>query len=126
MYLTDTTASRLSKALLERGLSQANLLKLAEPFCERASIALQETDLSQYVSGTSVPTGEKIYVLALALNVNEAWLMGYNVPMERDVAPEIESEPGEKTVALYTRLSRMTLEKRERTSEFFLSLLDKA
>ena len=40
-------------------------------------------DLSQYLSGKFQPKQAKLTVLALALNVSEAWLMGYDVPRSR-------------------------------------------
>ncbi|MCW5197857.1 helix-turn-helix transcriptional regulator [Clostridium perfringens] len=39
--------------------------------------------LSSYISGTYEPKQRNIYKIAKALNVNEAWLMGYDVPLER-------------------------------------------
>ena len=39
--------------------------------------------LSSYISGRYVPKQNNIYLIAKALNVNEAWLMGLDVPMER-------------------------------------------
>ena len=44
---------------------------------------MNKSDISQYVSGKVEPNQDKLYVLAKALNVSEAWLMGYDVPMER-------------------------------------------
>ncbi|WP_243124926.1 hypothetical protein [Clostridium cuniculi] len=35
------------------------------------------------MSGKYTPKQNNIYLIAEALNVNEAWLMGYDVPMER-------------------------------------------
>ena len=39
--------------------------------------------ISYYLSGKSVPKADRIYKIALTLDVNEAWLMGYDVPKER-------------------------------------------
>jgi len=39
--------------------------------------------ISQYLSGKYEPKQRNIYLIALALNVSEAWLMGYDVPMKR-------------------------------------------
>lgn len=46
---------------------------------------MNKSDLSQYCSGKTEPNQDKLYVLGAALNVNEAWLMGFDVPMERNV-----------------------------------------
>lgn len=120
----ETTADRLLRAMVDKGLRQADVLKLAEPYCKQANISLQKSALSQYVSGQVEPGQDKLYVLALALNVNEAWLMGYNVPMERDLAPELCSDPGSATVELFTRLSQISISKREAIAREFLSELE--
>lgn len=69
----------------ERNLKQIDILKLAEPFCKKYRIKLNKSDLSQFVNGKVVPGQWKLTILALALNVSEVWLMGHDVPMERDV-----------------------------------------
>ena len=40
--------------------------------------------MSQYCNGGLVPRQDRTYLIANALNVSEAWLMGYNVSIERD------------------------------------------
>lgn len=45
---------------------------------------LSKSTISHYMSGYTKPKSDRLYMLAKALNVNEAWLMGYDVPMERD------------------------------------------
>lgn len=44
---------------------------------------INKKSLSSYISGKYTPKQNNIYLIAEALNVNEAWLMGYDVPMER-------------------------------------------
>ena len=39
--------------------------------------------ISQYISGAYEPKQDRIYLISKALNVSEAWLMGLDVPMER-------------------------------------------
>lgn len=39
--------------------------------------------MSQYISGAFKPKQDRTYLIAQALNVSEAWLMGFDVPMER-------------------------------------------
>ena len=65
---------RIKEAMHLRNKTQAEL-------CEITGIP--KSAMSQYVSGKFVPKQTRIYLLAKALNVNEAWLMGYDVPMER-------------------------------------------
>lgn len=44
---------------------------------------LNRGTISRYISGEVEPKSHSIYKLAKALNCSEAWLMGYDVPMER-------------------------------------------
>lgn len=79
----ENTSVRLKEIMKERNLRQVDILEKCKPFCERFNVKLARNDLSQYVNGKVEPGQEKLTILALALSVNEAWLMGYDVPMER-------------------------------------------
>lgn len=76
-----TTAERLQYILNVRNLKQTDVLKLAEPYVKKYGVPLNKNDLSQYVNGKVKPGQYKITILAKALNVNEAWLMGFDVPL---------------------------------------------
>lgn len=45
---------------------------------------LDKAQISQYKNGKYEPMQDALYKLAKALNVNVAWLMGHDVPMEID------------------------------------------
>lgn len=79
-----TTADRLKEIMQRYDLRQVDILKRAEPYCMQYGVKLGRNDLSQYVSGKVSPGQEKLTILALALKVSETWLMGYDVPMERN------------------------------------------
>lgn len=79
-----TTAERLQEIMDIRGLKQADIVRLCQPYAEKLGTKFQKSALSQYISGRNEPNQYKLTVLALALNVNESWLMGYDVPMERE------------------------------------------
>lgn len=78
------TATRLKEIITERGIRQVDILHAAKPHCDHYGVKLEKNDLSQYVNGKVEPGQEKLSILGLALNVSEAWLMGYDVPMERN------------------------------------------
>lgn len=82
-----TTSYRLKQIMTERNLKQVDILNLAIPFCQKYCIKLNKNDLSQYVSGKVEPGQNKLYILGQALNVSEAWLMGFDVPMEKSYKP---------------------------------------
>lgn len=79
-----TTAERLQEIMKKRGLRQADVLRLAEPFSRFYGIPLSRANISMYCSGRVVPAQDKLFLLACALNVSEAWLMGVDVPESRD------------------------------------------
>ena len=73
---TATISQRLREALDASGMKQADLVR--ETGLDRGSI-------SSYLSGKYEPKQKAIYKMAKALNVNEAWLMGYDVTGHRTV-----------------------------------------
>lgn len=77
------TSIRLKEIMQERNLKQVDILKLANPFSKKYNIKLNKSDISQYISGKSEPGQDKLFILGMALNVNESWLMGFDVPKER-------------------------------------------
>lgn len=91
---TYNTSQRLKQVMTARNMRQVDVLKAAEPFCNKYGVKLGENDLSQYVSGKVEPRQDKLTILGLALGVSEAWLMGYDVSMERSVTPTAEIGDG--------------------------------
>lgn len=70
----DTIANRIRTALEARGMKQADLV-------EKTKIG--KSSISTYLSGAYEPKQKNIYRIASALNVDEAWLMGFDVQMDR-------------------------------------------
>lgn len=68
---------RLKYAMELSGLTQTDL-------CKKTNIP--KSAMSQYISGAFKPKDNRTYLLAKALNVNEAWLMGYDVPNNEKMA----------------------------------------
>ena len=87
-----TTADRLKEIMTKKKIKQVDILEACKPFCEKYNVKLQKNDLSQYVSGKVEPKQDKLTILGLALNVNEVWLMGYNIPSDRDALEQIEKQ----------------------------------
>lgn len=79
-----TTADRIKEALELRGMKQADLV-------EKTGIG--KSSISTYISGSYEPKQRNIYKLAKALDVNESWLMGYDVPMERKSMVQSDESP---------------------------------
>lgn len=74
MIVLINTSDRIKEGMKLRNLRQTDL-------CQRTGIT--KGAMSSYISGRYVPKQNNIYLIAKALNVSEAWLMGSNVPIER-------------------------------------------
>lgn len=76
-------SNRLKLIMSERDLKQVDILNKTLPLQIKYNVRLAKNDLSQYVNGKVEPNQERIFILAKALDVSEAWLMGFDVPRER-------------------------------------------
>lgn len=72
--MVDTFANRLNTAIRLRNMKASEL-------SEKTGIS--KSSLSEYINGKYEAKQDGVYLLAKALNINEAWLMGLDVPMER-------------------------------------------
>lgn len=86
------TSFRLRQIMKERGIKQADILRLCQPIAAKYGVKFGKSALSQYVAGRVKPSQTPLFILGQALNVNEAWLMGYDVPRERAARPSNTSE----------------------------------
>ena len=78
-------ANRLNKAMKIRNIKATEL-------SEKANIP--KSAISQYLSGLYEAKQKSIFKLASVLNVSEAWLMGLDVPMEKnDIRYDIDFQP---------------------------------
>lgn len=71
----ETFAARLKKAIEVRDITQTELSK---------SSGISKSSISRYLKGDWEGKQDAVYALALALNVSEAWLMGFDAKMERE------------------------------------------
>lgn len=65
---------RLTYAMEVRGLRAVDIV-------ERTGIP--KGTISYYMTGKTEPKADRLYILAKVLNVNEAWLLGFDIPMDR-------------------------------------------
>lgn len=73
--LEDTFANRLKKALDYNNMRPIDLANKAK---------ISKAQISNYLKGSYKAKQDKLYTIAKILNVSEAWLMGYDVDMERE------------------------------------------
>lgn len=70
-------AERIVQALTATGMKQSELCRLT---------GIPKSAMSQYIKGSFEPKQDRIYKIAEAFGVSEAWLMGFDVPMKRIVS----------------------------------------
>lgn len=90
----ESCASRIKMALSIRNMKQAEL-------CQKTKIP--KSALSEYIKGVYEPKQDRVFAIATALNVDPVWLMGFDVPMEKDdkkISPNEDDSltEGEKTM----------------------------
>ena len=107
----ESCAKRISKALSIRGLKQAELCNLT---------GIPKSAMSQYIKGSFEPKQDRVYLLARALKVNEAWLMGYDVPMEKETATYDGNGLGDSKKKLLDFAMSCTEEQAERVLKMML------
>ncbi len=90
MSIDNLFASRLRQAMTLRGVKQVDLC---------AQTGIPKSALSQYLRGAFEPKQDRLWALAKALGVSEAWLMGYDVAMERAEAAPAGWTDGEDPLA---------------------------
>lgn len=78
-------SERLKKAMANKGMRQSELSQIT---------GLDKSLISNYLKGTYQAKQNNLHLIALALNVSEAWLMGYDVPMEA-VDTDLNSSGGD-------------------------------
>ncbi len=73
--IIESCGRRITKALKLRKMKQTELCALAK---------IPKSSLSSYISDAYEPKQDRLYMMAEALDVDPVWLMGYDVPMERE------------------------------------------
>ena len=82
---------RLKEVLDKRGLRAVDLMDMT---------GVPKSAISFYLAGKSKPKADRIYIIAQALDISEAWLLGYDVPMARS----LESKRNDQLAKLVVRL----------------------
>lgn len=78
-----TIAERIRQGMNLRDIKQSDLARIT---------GIGKSSISTYLSGEYEPKQKNIYKIATALNVSEAWLMGYDVPLERETSHDNETK----------------------------------
>ena len=110
-----TFSERLKEAMVLREVDQATLIRIT---------GIDKGALSAYVHGRYKAKQTNLYLLAKALNVNEGWLMGHDVPMARPVMPD--SSPTGQREQLESIFKSLSPESQRQALDYmkFLSTLE--
>lgn len=112
----ENTSIRLKKIMSDRNLKQVDILDMTKPYCIKYDVKMNKSDISQYVSGKVEPNQEKLFILAKALGVNEAWLMGFDVPMKKEMSSS-EAEGDRELIEKFSLLS-------DRDKQLVMNMID--
>jgi len=97
------------------------------------NIGLSKQAISMYLSGSRNPKRPTIKAIAEALNVNEAWLMGYDVPMRKTLSTEptnleetlvAQNEAERRLLVMCRKVENSTPEEKEELANLFESTFD--
>lgn len=82
---------RLKEVLDKKGLRAVDLMD---------KTGVPKSAISFYLAGKSQPKADRLYKIAQALDISEAWLLGYDVPMARS----LESKKNDQLAKLVVRM----------------------
>lgn len=105
-----TCVERIRIALDRANMSQTDLSK---------KTGIPKSAISQYIKGSFEPKQDRVYLISKALHVSEAWLMGFDVPIERiEADSKATDEELEKDIVILNRNARkMTPDNRKKLIE---------
>lgn len=126
--MKETTASRIKTLLEIKNMSQAEFVKRT---------GLGKSTVSQYVSGKRLPKQNILHLIARTYGISEAWLMGFDVPMEKekndaynlgatmaDIVTGSDEDMSE-VMEYYSKISKLTKEQKECVYDFIDVLIAK-
>lgn len=87
----ESFANRLQKAMNIRGIKASDLAKKAK---------IDKSLISNYLAGKYKAKQDKVAIISEVLNINPAWLMGFDVPMDRKYNNTLNNELSKKIESL--------------------------
>lgn len=82
---------RLNEAMQARGIRAVDLVE---------STGIPKGTMSYYMSGKTEPKADRLHAIAKVLDVSEAWLLGYDVPMQRSIDQKKNDQLAELVVKM--------------------------
>ena len=103
-----TFAQQLRKALTITGTKQIELSR---------STNIDKGTINNYLAGKYEPKQDRLEIIANALNVSPVWLMGFDVPMEREKKTPEKLQLNEGEEMLLDLFRRVPVERQQMVLE---------
>ena len=100
-----SVGTRLQQVMDERNLRAVDLHNIIRPLCKKYGINISKSQLSQYINDFNEPGQRRLFILAQALDVNEAWLLGFDVARERKPLASTADERTAEVLSLFKKLT---------------------
>lgn len=94
-------SNRLNYAIKYRNIKQIDLAK---------HLNIDRATINNYLKGKYEPRQDRLYLISNYLNVDPAWLMGYDVPMERSEVTQIKNDKLNAIISSVEKLSEEDLD----------------
>ena len=113
---------RISEPTKIEKQSRERIIRLIQDYCDGSQqrfvekTGINKGSVSQYVNGSNVPSSLRAMKIADIFNVSPAWVMGFDVPMERSVA----EEKAEQDVKLIRKFAKLN----QRDKDLIMSMMD--
>jgi len=114
-----SVGQRLKEIMQTQRLRQVDILNKTLPYQKSLNIHMSKSHLSNYVNDRSNPDSSKLKLLALALDVSEPWLMGYDIINSEDAF-----ECSKEEIALIQSYRKLTQPRKEKSHDFIHMLLE--
>ncbi len=95
-----TIAERLKQLMSEKNVKASDIIRKTD---------INKGALSCYLAGKYSPSSKNIYILAKYFDVNEAWLMGYDVEKKRYASTNLTQQNKVKK-RIYDKIERLNSE----------------
>lgn len=95
-------SNRLKEIMLKKHLKQRDIVELCKPYSKMYGVKFNKSDISQYVTGKTKPRSDKLTILAMALDIDETWLMGY----DKSIKNKNMTNDEDKLLYLYSLLNQ--------------------
>ena len=108
----DNFANRLELSMKEKNIKSVDLVKKTK---------IDKSAISHYLAGKYEAKPDNLIKLAEVLDVNEQWLLGYDVPKERNISLLVE---GKSEAILFNHIMNLAKDKVEQELLVKCTMLD--